>query len=322
MNPDDSLPSRHDGDPVRRTCCCPKDTCPCCYAEMGLFGVCSPTKIIIYIVYLMSFVLLVISSVILRNTVFSSELHDVAWFVATVFVLLTLPLSAYEIGQHLLHFNDPIIQRYIVRILWMVPIFSVQSLLALLFRESKLLLETMRECYEAYVIFCLLQLLINTVARTPDQLQRIVDNKDPNDLHHMSIMKYFFKTWDHITFFSKVRQGTLQYVVVKLLCTGIELLTVSIEAPPAFSPNSTLSDLSSFSPSSSFMGNSSSHCHGGEIEQPNYYCDGCFTRFDRAYIWVALMTNFSQIWAMYCLVLFYHAFMNEVSYRCFIGKYV
>ena len=295
------LPSTK-GDPIRRACCCPRDNCPCCYTNCGLLGKCSPTKIIIYLTYIMSFIFLIISSAILRNTVFSSELHDVAWYISTVFVLLTLPLSAYEIGQHLLHYNDPLIQRYIVRILWMVPIYSVQSLMALLFRDSKLLLETGRECYEAYVIFCLLQLMIYTVARTPEELQAIVNGKDPNDLHHMSMMKYLFDTWDHITFFTKVKQGTLQYVVVKILCTGIELVTVAIDAPVETIPmhTSTYSSGVTLNTTNSNTNTPSSsnaiNCFGNFTDTPNYYCDGCFTRFDRFYIWCALLTNFSQLW--------------------------
>jgi hypothetical protein len=304
------------GETKQTDCCCPREECGCCYETNRVFGKCSPIKIVCYIVYSISFVWLVVSSIVLRQTVFSSELHDVAWYVATVFVLMTLPLSAYEIGQHLMHFNDPEIQKYIVRILWMVPIYSVESLLALIWRDSKTVLETLREAYEAYVIFCLLQLMINTVARSPEQLQNIVDNKDPNDLHHMSFAKYCFKQWDHFDFFSKVRKGTLQYVVVKLLGTAIELITVSIEAP-AVPVNTTGFSYKSISPSPS---SSSDRCFGNEVEVPNYYCDGCFSRFDRAYIWVALATNFSQIWAMYCLVLFYHAFMKELKPINPLGK--
>ena len=58
---------------------------------------------------------------------------------------------------------------------------------------------------------------------------------------------------------------------------------------------------------------------GNEVEGQNYYCEGCF-RLDRAYGWVTLATNFSQLWAMYCLVLFYHAFMKELQPIQPLGK--
>lgn len=42
------------------------------------------------------------------------------------------------------------------------------------------------------------------------------------------------------------------------------------------------------------------------------YCNGAMTRFDCVYIYVLLIVNASQIWAMYCLVLFYHATLSEL----------
>ena len=330
------------GDPVRRLCChCPREHCACCYRECGFFGTCSPTKVIVYIIYLFSLIWLVVSSIVLRNTVYSSKLHDVAWYIATFFVMMTLPMSAYAIGNHLKHYHDPDVQRYIVRILWMVPIYAVESLLALIWYEYNILLETMRECYEAYVIFCLLQLMIVTVAHTPEQFQEIVNQKNPHDLQHMSLFKYCLKPWNSFDFFSKVRRGTLQYVVVKIVCTIIELITVNIPAPPVEPGTNTTQLLhyyyddnthqsmrgsdggagfTSSSPSSSSSSSSSSdHCMGTEVEGQNYYCEGCF-RLDRAYGWVTLATNFSQLWAMYCLVLFYHVFIKELQHIQPLGK--
>lgn len=44
--------------------------------------------------------------------------------VAGVFAFLALFLSIYEIVQHLSHYNKPYLQKYIIRVLWMVPIYS------------------------------------------------------------------------------------------------------------------------------------------------------------------------------------------------------
>jgi hypothetical protein len=50
-------------------------------------------------------------------------------------------------------------QRHYIRILWMVPIYSIESWLALRFNEQKLYLETMREAYEAYVVYSFFKLM-------------------------------------------------------------------------------------------------------------------------------------------------------------------
>ncbi len=51
------------------------------------------------------------------------------------------------------------VQRHYIRILWMVPIYSVESWLALRFNRQKVYLETAREAYEAYVVYSLYKLM-------------------------------------------------------------------------------------------------------------------------------------------------------------------
>jgi Organic solute transporter Ostalpha len=48
-----------------------------------------------------------------------------AFFVATIFVLLSVPVSLYEIAMHLENFSRPKLQTRIIRILFMVPIYAL-----------------------------------------------------------------------------------------------------------------------------------------------------------------------------------------------------
>lgn len=48
-----------------------------------------------------------------------------AFFVATIFVMLSVPISIYEIAMHLENMNRPQLQIRIIRILWMVPIYAL-----------------------------------------------------------------------------------------------------------------------------------------------------------------------------------------------------
>lgn len=69
--------------------------------------------------------------------------------------------SSWEIYMHLTHYVQPQFQLHIVRILVMVPIYSVTSFLALFVSEYwGLLLDIVRDGYEAYVIYNFVVLLI------------------------------------------------------------------------------------------------------------------------------------------------------------------
>lgn len=53
--------------------------------------------------------------------------HLIAWFSAGAFVLLGFPISMCGIFMHLTNYYQPNVQCYVVRILWMVPIYSIES---------------------------------------------------------------------------------------------------------------------------------------------------------------------------------------------------
>nr|XP_006002953.1 PREDICTED: transmembrane protein 184C isoform X2 [Latimeria chalumnae] len=53
--------------------------------------------------------------------------HTKAWFIAGIFVFMTIPISLWGILQHLVHYTQPELQKPIIRILWMVPIYSLDS---------------------------------------------------------------------------------------------------------------------------------------------------------------------------------------------------
>lgn len=76
-----------------------------------------------------------------------SEIHVLAWAVAGIFVALSLPLSLHDIHMHCVHYVSPM-QKYYVRIIGMVPIYSLQSWFALRFKDNRLYFETFREAYE------------------------------------------------------------------------------------------------------------------------------------------------------------------------------
>jgi hypothetical protein len=83
----------------------------------------------------------------------------VYWAASAVFVAATVPLALYDIHCHLSHFVSPLQSMY-VRILLLLPIYTVESWLALRFKAQALYLTTLRDLYEAFVIHAFFQLLL------------------------------------------------------------------------------------------------------------------------------------------------------------------
>lgn len=44
-----------------------------------------------------------------------------------LFVMLALPISLWQIVQHMVHYNKPYLQKHIIRVLWMVPIYALNA---------------------------------------------------------------------------------------------------------------------------------------------------------------------------------------------------
>jgi len=81
--------------------------------------------------------------------------------IAGAFVWVALFVTCQQIYQHLRWYTNPAEQRWIVRILFIVPIYSFYSWVSLLFFNSEsyyVYFFTVRDCYEAFVIYNFLSL--------------------------------------------------------------------------------------------------------------------------------------------------------------------
>jgi hypothetical protein len=58
------------------------------------------------------------------------------------------------------HYEKPDVQRRIMAVLWMVPIYSITSWLSLVFPSAEHILSAIRDGYEAYVVYTFIALLI------------------------------------------------------------------------------------------------------------------------------------------------------------------
>lgn len=146
--------------------------------------------------------------------------HIAAWFIAGMFVLLTLPIFMAGLVQHLTNYTRPDLQRHIIRILWIVPIYSLDSWFALLFPKHAIYFDTPREWYEAYVIYNFLIYLLNYLQAEyslHDEMLQRGRVKQPIPL-------CCIPAWPiGKVFIQRCKLGVLQYVVVRCVVTFVAL---------------------------------------------------------------------------------------------------
>ncbi|XP_040274457.1 transmembrane protein 184C [Bufo bufo] len=205
--------------------------------------------------------------------------HDKAWFIAGIFVLMTIPISLWGILQHLVHYTQPELQKPIIRILWMVPIYSVDSWIALKYPDIAIYVDTCRECYEAYVIYNFMIFLLNYLTNRCPNLALVLEAKDQQ--RHLPPL-CCFPPWpmgDVLLFRCKL--GVLQYTVVRPVTTIIALI----------------------------------------CQLTGIYGEGDFN-LKNAWTYLVIINNASQLFAMYCLVLFYKVLKEELNPIKPVGKFL
>eukprot|EP00878_Enallax_costatus_P003177 GHUV01003377.1.p2 GENE.GHUV01003377.1~~GHUV01003377.1.p2 ORF type:complete len:431 (+),score=84.39 GHUV01003377.1:242-1534(+) len=197
--------------------------------------------------------------------------HYMGWFIGGIFVILTIPIAVYEVAMHTEYYTRPRLQRHVIRILWMVPIYSLDAWFALRFKDARAYLDPIREIYEAYVIYNFYAYLMNYLE---DELGLVDEHLGKKaQVQHIWPCNYILKPWKMgQEFIWETKKGVTSYVIVRPLCTLLALIT------------------------------SQAGCYTEGSWKPN-----------NSYPYLAMATNLSQMWALYCLVMFYHAFKDELQ---------
>eukprot|EP00922_Rhytidocystis_sp_ex-Travisia-forbesii_P018305 GHVS01027211.1.p1 GENE.GHVS01027211.1~~GHVS01027211.1.p1 ORF type:complete len:776 (-),score=71.73 GHVS01027211.1:258-2585(-) len=80
---------------------------------------------------------------------------------SVLFCLSAVLISACTIFVHSVHYNVPSQQRYVVRLLFFVPVYAVGSLLILMFINYFLYFEVLRDLWEAVVVYSFFSLILD-----------------------------------------------------------------------------------------------------------------------------------------------------------------
>ena len=96
---------------------------------------------------------------------FSMENSFMVYQLAGTFTVLSCLISVFHMTNHLRKMNQPDVQRKILAILWMVPIYAVTSWFSLVFHSAEGYLAILKDGYEAYVIYQFLSFCIAVLGK-------------------------------------------------------------------------------------------------------------------------------------------------------------
>lgn len=90
--------------------------------------------------------------------------HHFGLILSAVFGLISVVVAFFLIFKHATHYLKPWEQKHIIRILLMIPIYSVVSFLSYLYYRHAIYFEVLRDCYEAFAISAFFTLLCHYIA--------------------------------------------------------------------------------------------------------------------------------------------------------------
>ncbi|ELU16171.1 hypothetical protein CAPTEDRAFT_150459 [Capitella teleta] len=166
--------------------------------------------------------------IIVEFQVHGAEKRLQGFFIGGLFVCLAVPISLWGILQHVIHYTQPDLQRHIIRILWMVPIYGINAWFALRFKSLALYLDTAREFYEAYVIYNFMQFLLNFLNKEYLDLNATLEAKA--QVKHLFPICCLPPWRNGRSLVNNCKHGILQYTVVRLMTSVIAFICQMVNA--------------------------------------------------------------------------------------------
>lgn len=152
----------------------------------------------------------------------SEDVNIIAWS----FAVFATFISLCHVIQHLVNFAMPGIQIYVVRILLIIPIYSISSACAIQLGVNGLYAETIRDIYEAFVLYSFLNLVMEFCGGETDCVYQI--ENDPPLL--MPFPLCFLGHWPRDARMVRFCQrGVLQFIIVKPIMAVLTVIMIATD---------------------------------------------------------------------------------------------
>jgi len=154
------------------------------------------------------------------------HVHYWQWIIGGMFALIAL-LGALTLRQgHMKNYSNPKRQNFILIICYMTPLFASSSFIGLLgewMGLGFLILDSIKECYEAFVIHSFLQLLYDYMK--VELGKPLEDGVKGRHVHQIFPMNLFYNDW-HLdpSVVRTLHYWTLQFVYIRPIISILEIV--------------------------------------------------------------------------------------------------
>ncbi|KAM0227202.1 hypothetical protein ACHAPO_011739 [Fusarium lateritium] len=204
--------------------------------------------------------------------------HGLLILIAALSCLVACLVSTYLIVKHAQNFTKPSQQRQVIRILFMVPVYSVACLCSIIFYRQHIYIAATYEFYESLVIAAFFLLLCQLLHVNTATLQTDLAELQPKPwIPPIRLVAYCFgnktgKALNGHRWFNTICVGVLQFCVVKFFGALVKCIT----------------------------------------EAAGVYCKDS-NSFSHAKIWVMIIEIISLVSAMMCLLQFYKEIRHRIA---------
>ncbi|KAL7213162.1 hypothetical protein ACSBR2_015801 [Camellia fascicularis] len=158
---------------------------------------------------------------------------------SAICVMLTMHFTIQLLSQHLFYWKNPKEQKAIIIIILMAPIYAIVSFVGLVdFRGSKpffLYLDSIKECYEAFVIAKFLSLMYSYLKISISK-NIVPDEIKGREIHHSFPMTLFQPHTVHLNHHTLklLKYWTWQFVVIRPVCSALMITLQVLDIYPSW----------------------------------------------------------------------------------------
>ncbi|KAF9928007.1 hypothetical protein BGZ67_007210 [Mortierella alpina] len=143
--------------------------------------------------------------------------HIIGWVLSGFLALVATLVSFHLLYRHAKNYNKPSEQRHIMRIVLMIPIYAVISFLSYRFYKGAMYFETIRDCYEAFVMYSFFVLLLTYLGDDNETQRSKITGPDRRKLLYP--LNCFYYSPHHENFLYVIKYCLLLFVITKPLTT-------------------------------------------------------------------------------------------------------